>query len=103
MVYVFGPLALLVLINLITFWSFRYDKRQSRTGGWRISESTLLSLAFVGGSVGAKVAQRRYRHKTRKEPFRSTLNFICVLHCLAIFVYSLWAADLTPAILGWVR
>jgi uncharacterized membrane protein YsdA (DUF1294 family) len=102
MVHVFGPLALLVLINLITFWSFRYDKRQSQTGGWRISESTLLSLALVGGSVGAKVAQRRYRHKTRKEPFRSRLNFICVLNCLAILVYGLWAADLTPVILGWV-
>lgn len=31
-------------------------------------------LALLGGWAGAKLAQGRFRHKTRKEPFRSLLN-----------------------------
>ncbi|MDQ0323256.1 uncharacterized membrane protein YsdA (DUF1294 family) [Pararhizobium capsulatum DSM 1112] len=43
-------------------------------------ESTLLWLAIAGGSLGALTAQQVLRHKTRKEPFRSILMTIGVLH-----------------------
>jgi uncharacterized membrane protein YsdA (DUF1294 family) len=36
----------------------------------------------VAGSPGAVVAQQLLRHKTRKEPFRSILAAIAVMHLL---------------------
>ncbi|WP_162693171.1 DUF1294 domain-containing protein [Agrobacterium tumefaciens] len=65
--------------NLFVFLVYWWDKEAARNGGWRIRESTLLLLAFIGGSMGAVSAQRLLRHKTRKEPFRSILISIVIL------------------------
>ena len=89
-------LAYLAAINLLTYLAFRHDKNAARAGARRTPEKTLLTMALMGGSLGAKRAQARFRHKTRKEPFRSLLNLICVLHA-ALVVYGLaWAAGIAP-------
>lgn len=72
---------LLIAVNLATYVAYGHDKAQSQSGGWRIRESTLLGLAFLGGSPAAKLAQRNFRHKTRKQPFAGSLNAIVFLHC----------------------
>ncbi|MBV5321302.1 MAG: DUF1294 domain-containing protein [Sulfuricurvum sp.] len=57
---------LFILFNIITFAIFGYDKFLARANRRRISENTLLTLAIVGGSVGAVFAQKFFRHKRRK-------------------------------------
>lgn len=57
---------LLLVFNFITFLVFGYDKYLARTNRRRISEQTLVSLALMGGSVGAVFAQKIFRHKSRK-------------------------------------
>ncbi|MGZ8287401.1 MAG: DUF1294 domain-containing protein [Allosphingosinicella sp.] len=69
-------LALLLLVNLITLFRFREDKRRAVTGAWRVPESTLLGLAAIGGTPGALLACRLFRHKTRKQPFATLLLLI---------------------------
>ncbi|USU11008.1 DUF1294 domain-containing protein [Sphingomonadaceae bacterium OTU29THOMA1] len=70
----------LVVINLLTVLTFAHDKARASSGGWRVREWTLLSLAFVGGSPGALWARRRFRHKTRKQPFATYLDLIAMVH-----------------------
>ncbi|MBY5357321.1 DUF1294 domain-containing protein [Rhizobium leguminosarum] len=67
-------------LNLLVFSIYFLDKQAARDGRWRISERTLLTLALIGGSLGAVAAQQFLRHKTRKEPFRSVLAAILMLH-----------------------
>ncbi|MCU9849084.1 DUF1294 domain-containing protein [Defluviimonas sp. WL0024] len=67
--------------NAFSYLLFAIDKKRARTGDWRISEQTLLLAAFFGGG-GAKLAQHRLRHKTKKEPFRTWLNIVVVLQIL---------------------
>lgn len=69
-----------VLMNLVTVAAFATDKRRAIRREWRIAESTLLGLALVGGSAGAIWARRRFRHKTRKQPFSAMLDGIAMLH-----------------------
>jgi uncharacterized membrane protein YsdA (DUF1294 family) len=66
--------------NLAAFLAFALDKRRAENGAWRISERTLLTFAFYGGSLGALLAQQVLRHKTRKEPFRTYLLVIAACH-----------------------
>ncbi|MDT8857712.1 DUF1294 domain-containing protein [Paracoccaceae bacterium Fryx2] len=79
-----GALAgFLVVANLLCALAFWLDKRRAVAGEWRIPEATLLGMALAGGWVGAKWAQHRFRHKTRKQPFRTQLNTIGAVHLVA--------------------
>ncbi len=74
----------LVVLNGVAFWAFAHDKRASIAGKRRISEDRLLAIAFLGGAIGAKFAQRFLRHKIRTEPFRQQLNGILAVQVLAL-------------------
>jgi uncharacterized membrane protein YsdA (DUF1294 family) len=68
-----AALALLLLVNLVTVFRYWDDKRRASAGAWRVPEATLLGLAAIGGSPGALLACRLFRHKTRKQPFATLL------------------------------
>lgn len=71
-------------VSAITFLAFGLDKLRSLRGEWRISEANLFLLAFMGGAFGAKLGQIVFRHKTKKEPFRTNLQLAVISN---IFIY----------------
>lgn len=71
-------------VNLATFLMFGWDKYCARTGKWRVPEINLLVGSLIGGSIGAKLAQKYFRHKTYKQPFGNQLNGIIVLQILLV-------------------
>jgi uncharacterized membrane protein YsdA (DUF1294 family) len=73
-------------INLIAFLAFGWDKRQAERDGSRIAERTLIGLALFGGALGALIGQQVFRHKTRKQPFRTLLWLAAVINLLAAIV-----------------
>ena len=61
-----GALAVwLIAINLGTFAVYGADERRARRGAWRVPEKTLFLLPLLGGSVGALLGMRVFRHKTK--------------------------------------
>ena len=54
----------LIVINVVTFLVYGIDKWKAKQGSWRISEATLLILAVIGGSIGALLGMKVWRHKT---------------------------------------
>ncbi len=85
----------IVAMNGLAFWAFLQDKRAAIAGARRIPEDRLLALAFLGGSAGAKLAQRLLRHKIRTEPFRQQLDGIIAIQTLALA--AVWVISLlTP-------
>lgn len=71
-------------INISAFMAFAWDKHCAQNGMWRVRESTLLWLAAAGGTPGVIVGQRVLRHKTKKEPFRTSLLLICVIQIIVL-------------------
>ena len=56
----------LVVINLIALLMMWSDKRRSKKdGARRIPEKTLFLAALLGGSLGAILGMRLFRHKTK--------------------------------------
>jgi uncharacterized membrane protein YsdA (DUF1294 family) len=74
----------LLLVNLWTMLRFWQDKQRAHAGERRIPESDLLGLALIGGSPGALLARKLFRHKTRKEPFSTRLLIIIALQVGAV-------------------
>lgn len=74
----------LVVVNGVAYVAFARDKQAAVAGRRRVPEDRLLALAFLGGSIGAKVAQMVLRHKIRKEPFRQQLNGIIAVQIVAL-------------------
>ncbi|MFD0857399.1 DUF1294 domain-containing protein [Roseovarius aquimarinus] len=85
-----AALVALTLLNIATYMAFRHDKRCAIAGMWRVPEGTLLTLALLGGWPAAKLAQRRLRHKTRKQPFAVLLNLIVLLWISAPLAALFW-------------
>lgn len=84
-------LAYLVAINGVTYLAFWIDKERARAGRYRIAERTLLLLALLGGSPAGLLAQRRLRHKTRKQPFAGLLAGIALLQAVAVAGFAVKA------------
>ena len=82
-IFVAGPsdhslllLLYLVAINVVAFLLYGIDKWKAKRDAYRISEKTLLTVAVIGGSVGAICGMRYFRHKTRHWYFRYGLPAI---------------------------
>ncbi|MEE3485446.1 MAG: DUF1294 domain-containing protein [Bacteroidales bacterium] len=74
-----------ILLNVITFIVYAWDKRKAKKNSWRTPESTLLLLAVVGGSVGALLAMYMLRHKTQHKKFYIGVPVILVAQIFLLF------------------
>lgn len=82
----------LIGINVITFTMYGIDKYKAKTNKWRITETTLLLLAVIGGSIGAWLGMKAWHHKTLHKKFRYGIPFIILLQLSAI-IYSIFSFD----------
>jgi uncharacterized membrane protein YsdA (DUF1294 family) len=73
-------LSLVAVTSCASFIAYWLDKRRAVGGGRRVPERTLHLLAFLGGWPGALLAQRQFRHKTKKVTFRIVFWIVVVLH-----------------------
>lgn len=75
-----------VSINITTFVAYFVDKRAAIRHAWRVPENTLHVLEFLGGWLGALLAQKIFRHKTSKKSFRNVFWLMIVLEFIAIWI-----------------
>ncbi|MBP5583979.1 MAG: DUF1294 domain-containing protein [Bacteroidales bacterium] len=74
----------LFAINIVAFFAFGIDKLKAKRDKWRIPESTLLSMAVLGGSIGALAGMKVWRHKTLHDKFRIGIPVIIALQIAAV-------------------
>ena len=75
-------LILYILLNVLAFCMFVWDKHKAQKDQWRTKESTLLLSALLG-PFGATAGMLLARHKTRKPKFKLVYVFL-VLHIILI-------------------
>jgi len=74
-----------LLINLVVFAMYGWDKRNAMKGEHRISEARLLTAALLG-PFGAWTGMRLFRHKTHKTLFKLVPLFV-IMHLLLLLLY----------------
>jgi len=80
----------LAAMNFAAFAAFGIDKARAQSGTWRIRESTLLWLAFLGGTPGAYAGRALFRHKTRKQPFSDNLFHVVIFQLAGAGALAGW-------------
>lgn len=79
----------LLLINALGFALMLADKWKARKNLWRIPETTLMTVAALGGSVGSLLGMYTVRHKTKHRKFTVGIPLILGLQLLlAVFLLS---------------
>ena len=76
----------LLAVNSLTFLLYGIDKYKAKKGRWRISEATLLTMAAIGGSIGAGAGMRTWHHKTMHKKFKYGIPVIIIMQ-IALVVY----------------
>ncbi|MBB6370338.1 DUF1294 domain-containing protein [Chryseobacterium shigense] len=79
---------ILLIINLLTFIIFGWDKKLSIKHKRRIPENTLLGMTFIGGTLGAILGMFIFRHKISKISF--LLKFSLVVLVQTGIIYWWW-------------
>lgn len=77
----------LVSINALAFVLMSLDKLFAKKHRRRIPESMLLSIAAIGGSLGAILAMLTFHHKTRHVQFRVGLPVFLLIHLFILFMF----------------
>ena len=82
-------IAYVLFINVLAFVLYGIDKRRSQRKMYRISESTLLWMARLGGGVGSWMGIKGFNHKTKHARFRIVVPvwifiWAVVIGCLVI-------------------
>jgi len=90
----------LAAINIAAFVAFGIDKDRAERERQRLPENHLLLLALFGGAVGAVAGQQFFRHKTRKQPFR-TLLIGALLVNIAVAVWLL-SPEVRAQVMAWI-
>jgi len=83
--------ALLLLIpwNLAVFLLYGWDKKMAQKRSRRISEKSLIYMAFFMGGVGAYGGMRFFRHKTKHKKFIFLIPVFAILNGVAIMLIVL--------------
>ncbi|MUJ38143.1 DUF1294 domain-containing protein [Aliivibrio fischeri] len=85
-----GEKMLLVLylgMSLLTYAMYAVDKNAAKKGNWRTPENTLHVLSLLGGWPGALFAQNQFRHKSKKQPFK-TILWITIFMNIGAFTWT---------------
>ena len=80
----------ILLINLIAFYFYWNDKRRAKINKWRIPENTLLLIALIGGSIGALLGMKVFRHKTKHWKFKICVPLSIILHIAGIIMLIIY-------------
>ncbi len=74
-----------IIISLVTFLIYGWDKSAAKKNHWRTPENNLHFLSLIGGWPGALIAQIFFRHKSKKQPFRMIFWLTSVVN-ICIFI-----------------
>ncbi|MDD2774511.1 MAG: cold shock and DUF1294 domain-containing protein [Gallionella sp.] len=71
-------------LSVLTFFLYAIDKSAAQNNEWRTKESTLHFFAMIGGWLGALLAQKLLRHKSKKAEFQTVFWATVVINCCAL-------------------
>ncbi len=71
--------SIVILLNMTSYFLYYLDKKRAIKKQSRISEKTLLLITFLFGGMGACMAMKQFRHKTKNRKFKLFVPFAVLI------------------------
>ncbi|MDC3378791.1 DUF1294 domain-containing protein [Planctomycetota bacterium] len=92
-----GILIAALVVNLVTFCTFGWDKFAAKRNWWRVPELRLLGLCLAGGLLGGWAGMAAFRHKTSKRSFQLKMVGVSAVWVGVAALAVWWALRASPA------
>ncbi|MHB1652639.1 MAG: DUF1294 domain-containing protein [Desulfitobacteriaceae bacterium] len=79
-------LILYALWNLYTMIVMGLDKHRAKLNRQRVSEKSLMTMAFAMGALGIYIGMHVFRHKTRHFKFTAGVPLLIVVNAMLVFL-----------------
>ena len=83
---VLASLAIIAIINIVSFTLMEYDKRCARQGKWRVPEKTLFLVTACFGGLGGVLGMKVFHHKTQYWYFKWFFPVLLILQIVVLIV-----------------
>lgn len=80
-------LTYLIIVNILSLFLMKIDKTKAIKRKERIPEIVLITISFLGGSIGSIIGMYLFHHKTQKLKFQILIPVSLVLTIIIILNY----------------
>lgn len=77
----------LIIVNILSLLLMKIDKTKAIKRKERIPEIVLITISFLGGSIGSIIGMYLFHHKTQKLKFQILIPVSLVLTIIIILNY----------------
>ena len=79
-------LAIIAIMNIVSFVLMGHDKRCARQGKWRVPEKTLFFVTACFGGLGGVLGMKVFHHKTQHWYFKVFFPVLLVIQVVTLIV-----------------
>ncbi len=79
-------IAFFITLNIGSFIYFGLDKRKAQKSRHRITETKLLIMTLIGGTIGSILGMLIFNHKTAKKSFILKILVIMLIQIFVIYL-----------------
>ena len=83
---VLASLAIIAIMNIVSFALMEHDKRCARQGKWRVPEKTLFLVTACFGGLGDVLGMKVFHHKTQYWYFKWFFPVLLILQIVVLIV-----------------
>ena len=85
-----AAVAVVVIMNIVTFVLMGHDKKCARQGKWRVPEKTLFLVTACFGGLGGVLGMKVFHHKTQHWYFKVFFSVSLVMQVVVLAVGAYW-------------
>ena len=81
-----AAVAVVVIMNIVTFVLMGHDKKCARQGKWRVPEKTLFLVTACFGGLGGVLGMKVFHHKTQHWYFKVFFPVLLIVQIAVLAV-----------------
>ena len=83
---ILAAVAVVVVMNIVSFALMGHDKKRARQGKWRVPEKTLFLVTACFGGLGGVLGMKVFHHKTHHWCFKVFFPVLLVVQIVLLVV-----------------